>query len=67
MTDMRGNELWVGWIRFVPPIQDGGKLFGSVSRGYARRYMPGCHIVGFQPSDLLPVREQRRILIGRAH
>ena len=51
-ADMRGIEMCVGWVRFVPPIQGGGTLFGSVSWGYARRSTPGCHITGFQPSDL---------------
>jgi hypothetical protein len=42
----------------VPPLQGGGILSATFTWGFT----PGCHISGFQPFDLPPLAEQRRIV-----
>jgi len=38
----------------VPPLQGGGICLGTITWGFARRFTPGYHMMGFQPSHCGP-------------
>src|SRR5258708_15898770 len=60
MNGMRGIEFYTGlicWLDLSRPYRAGGNWLVTFTWGFARRFTPGCHMMGFQPSN------QRRIVV----